>query len=162
MDKRNFKESLKVEGVSNTTPKDAYLSQISQYTSEKLNEDLNNIVKYLRKFDKEIEEEDGNSKEEQQDGGKMKPTEASMDYFYSLSFEISHLKKEDNTSIENSLKSVCEKYKVNFNEITTILRELRELQGSQTTEEIKEYIQELDNKALQYFEEKEKSDQQEE
>lgn len=161
MDNRKFKESLKFEEVLNKPLTDEYLSQMSQYTNEKLNEDLYNIVKYLRKFEKEIEEEDENSKNKQQDNEKMKPISVSMDYFYSLSFEISHLKNENNKSIENSLKAVCEKYKINFKEITTTLKELRELQGSETTEEIRDYIQKLDDKALQYFEEKDKTKQKE-
>lgn len=161
MDNRKFKESLKFKEVSNKPLTDEYLSQMSEYTNEKLNEDLYNIVKYLRKFEKEIEEEDENSKNKQQDDEKIKPTSVSMDYFYSLSFETSHLKNENNKSIENSLKAVCEKYKINFKEITTILKELRELQGSETTEEIRDYIQKLDDKALQYFEEKDKTKQKE-
>ena len=55
-------------------------------------------------------------------------------------------------------QKICEKYKVNFNEITNIIEKLKSLQEKQDTNEMEKYIQKLDNNALKFFEQKNKEE----
>lgn len=62
------------------------------------------------------------------------------------------------TEIKTNFQKICEKYEVNFNEVTKIIQELKSLQEKQDTNEMEKYIQKLDNNALKFFERKNKEE----
>ena len=133
-----------VDHVSTTSEKNHntyYDFEILRYASKKLETDVYEIFEIIRKTKKQM-----NIGET----GKTTPSES---YFYSLSFEILHMNE---TEIKTNFPKICEKYEVNFNEVTKIIQELKSLLEKQDTNEIEKYIQKLDNNALKFFERKNK------
>lgn len=120
-----------------------YDIEISRYASKKLETDAYEIFEIIRKMKKQM-----NIGET----GKTTPSES---YFYSLSFEILHMNE---TEIKTNFQKICEKYKVDFNEVTKIIQELKSLQEKQDTNEMGKYMQKLDNNALKFFEQKNKEE----
>lgn len=120
-----------------------YDFEILRYASKKLETDAYEIFEIIRKTKKQM-----NIGET----GKTTPSES---YFYSLSFEILHMNE---TEIKTNFQKICEKYEVNFNEVTNTIQELKSLLEKQDTNEMEKYIQKLDNNALKFFERKNKEE----